>query len=561
MKILGIGGTQHDYSYCVVEDGVIRVAIEEERVSREKHSTGYRSRKHAGLNYCLNASGDDPLRYKDFDLIVANDAIDENHFIDSHVINHMLKINHHTSHAGSAYYLSDFSEAAVLILDGGGSNFSGNFNESCTMGYAQGNKIDLTEKIVGKLKMMDSPRVFFTEEPHTDLFLSNEASIPLLYLAMTEICGFKALQEGKLMGLAPYGKDTYVKEIQKYVFLDCKKAGSFKLNIDFEGIFNTVIDISKTDKRDGFTVTKDLAYATQVIFEDVVTNMINYLYEKAPSKNLCYAGGAALNSVLNGKIKKVSKFENVFVFPAAGDAGTSIGSALYGYHHIMNAEKNNGRLHHVNWGKVYDDEEIQKSIEKHKDKIVAQTMDYEKLYDFVAMELSKGSIAGWFQDGAEFGPRALGNRSILADPRVAENKDKLNDKVKFREAFRPFAPVIVREECEEYFDTDFKDNPFMLFVGDVKENKRGVIPAGTHVDGTARLQTIDVDNNKKLHNLLLAFKKITGVPVLINTSFNIKGDPIVETPAQAIDALLKSDMDLIVIQHYVIQKKPNGGIS
>lgn len=553
MKILGIGGTQHDFSYCILQDGIIKVAIEEERISREKHSLGYRSRQHLGLQYCMD-SVDFITDYKDFDIIVGNDAMDQNHFINPYIINNMVKINHHMAHASSVFYTSNFSEAAVLVLDGGGSFFSGYNNETCSMGYAEKNEINLFERLVGQVKEIESPRVFYTNKPYRVKFLSNAAAIPLFYMVMTEICGFRNLEEGKLMGLAPYGKDTYLGELQQYVYTDYSKSDKFHVRIDFINIFQTIEEIERCDKRDSFSITKDLAYATQAIFEDVVSKMLNYLYDKVQTKNLCYAGGAALNSVMNGKIKKRTKFEHIFVFPAAGDGGTSIGAALYGYHHILGAKKQKFTLCDVSWGKTYQEKELKESIKQYEDRITATFLEEENLYKTIAEKLSKGDVIGWFQDGAEFGPRALGNRSILADPRKEENKDRVNAKVKFREAFRPFAPVILEEKVEDYFITDFPINPFMLYVGDVRDSKKDIIPAVTHIDGTARLQTISISGNKRLYSLLKAFEDITGVPVLLNTSFNIKGKPIVETPMQAIEAFLGSDMDILVIHNAVICK-------
>lgn len=554
MKILGIGGTQHDFSYCILQDGKIKVAIEEERISREKHAMGYRSRQHLGLQYCMDCV-DFVADYRDFDIIVGNDAMDENHYIDPYIINNMVKINHHMAHASSAYYMSAFSEAAILILDGGGSFFSGYYNETCSMGYAEKNEINIFERLVGQVKEIESPRVFFNDKPYNVKFLSNAAAIPLFYMVMTEICGFRNLEEGKLMGLAPYGKDTYLRELQQCIYTDYGRRNKFHVRIDFLSIFQVIREIARTDNRDHFSITKDLAYATQVIFEDVVTKMLNYLYSKVQTKNLCYAGGAALNSVMNGKIKKRTKFENIFVFPAAGDGGTSVGAALYGYHRILGCKKQKFILNNINWGKTYDERELDAIIKQYENSIVATYLDEDNLYREIAMKISEGNIIGWFQNGAEFGPRALGNRSILADPRIKENKDRVNAKVKFREEFRPFAPVILEEKVNDYFITDFPINPFMLFVGEVMDSKKDIIPAVTHIDGTARLQTVSLLTNRRLYSLVRAFEDITDVPVLLNTSFNIKGKPIVETPIQAIEAYLASDMDILVIHNAVIYKQ------
>lgn len=554
MKILGIGGTTHDYSYCVMNNEKILIAIEEERISREKHSQGLRSKLLRGIQYCLQ-NNDLAQNYDDIDLIISNDAFDLNHNIETKIIDKMVKINHHMAHAASTFYLSPFKESAILVMDGGGSYFSQRFNESCSLGHAENNDISFFQKIYGKIRNLYNIEIF-KDEPNTveQVFESNSSSIPLLYLLMTEACGFKTLQEGKTMGLAPYGKDTYVKMFSDYIKID-EENNKIKIDIDYMGLVSCLQEIARCDHRDRFEVKADIAYATQHNFEQAVFLIMNHLHEKTGSKNLCFSGGAALNSVLNGKIKKNTKFENVCIIPAPADSGTSIGAALYGYYNIYKNKRSNYEpLKNMFYGKIYDDE-VEKVIDSSKANIVFEKYDDKDLYKHTAQYISEGKIIGWFQGGSEFGPRALGNRSILADPRNKDMKDILNKKVKFREHFRPFAPVVLRSQVHEYFDTDFPDNDFMLFVGQVKDHAKNLIPAVTHIDCSARLQTVTEDSNLKLFKLIEEFKEMTGIPVLINTSFNIKGRPIVEKPMHAMEAFMQCEMDVLVLNNYIIKKK------
>lgn len=555
MKILGIGGTTHDYSYCVMNDENILIAIEEERISREKHSQGLRSKLHRGIQYCLQ-NNDLIQNYDDINLIISNDAFDLNHNVESKIIDRMVKINHHMAHAASTFYLSPFKESAILVMDGGGSYFSQRFNESCSLGYAQNNNISFFQKIYGKVRNLYNIEIFKDELNTVEqIFESNSCSIPLLYLLMTEACGFKTLQEGKTMGLAPYGKDTYVKMFSDYMVV-VEENNKINIDIDYMGLVNCLQEIARYDQRDRFVVKADIAYATQHNFEQAVFFVMNYLHKKTGSKNLCFSGGAALNSVLNGKIKYNTKFENVCIIPAPADSGTAIGAALYGYYNIYgNKRRNYEPLKNMFYGKSYNDDEVEKVIDSFQNKVQFSKYDESELYKRTAQYISEGKIIGWFQGGSEFGPRALGNRSILADPRNKDMKDILNKKVKFREHFRPFAPVVLRSQVHDYFDTDFPDNDFMLFVGHVKEHAKKLIPAVTHIDGSARLQTVTENSNLKLFRLLEEFKEITGIPVLINTSFNIKGRPIVEKPMHAMEAFMHCEMDILVLNNYIISKK------
>ena len=372
----------------------------------------------------------------------------------------------------------------------------------------------------------------------------------MFYSEFMHMCGFDIGQEGKLMGLAPYGSPTYLKELWNFVEL---KPNHIRVFTDRKEKMDTFKEMVAMDRRDQFQVRADLAYATQYIFEECIISILNDLYDQTHCDRLCYSGGAALNSVLNGKIASRTRFKDIYIFPAAGDSGTSIGAALYGYYGLMKPNESKGaRISHCFFGKTYGESEIESAIQSYS--LAYDIVEFDSLTERVAMDLSTGKIVGWFQGGAESGPRALGNRSILCDPRDKEMKDILNLNVKFRENFRPFAPVVLEDRVHEYFDC-VSNNEFMLFVGQVKPSKKTEIPAVTHVDGSARLQTVNKTNNQKLYSLIEKFYEKTSVPILLNTSFNIEGKPIVETPQEAIEAFLNSGMDVLVMWKTYIRKK------
>ncbi len=530
IKILGIGGSRHDFSFCYLENGIIISAIAEERLSREKNSLGPRSKMFRGINYCLSSKN---LSIDDVDLIVTNDLCEcgslakpQNSFL-----HNIISINHHMAHASAAYYQSGFDKAACLVIDANGSLYNnGDIAETISYGIATNGKINLNNTVYSQVNQYETN------------------SLGQLYLYITYQCGFCFGQEGKTMGLAAYGNDRFLSEMRNNI------NPSMNDYINAE-LVQCIQDIFKKYGSD-FQVKADIAYATQQILEENVFRIMNDLYNRFKCKNLCYAGGIALNSVLNGKIKDNTSFENVFVFPAAGDCGTSVGAALYGYHQIYQKPYiPNKKICNVYFGNTYSDDKILDQLSNYNDLIFFEKKSHKSIIKETAKDISDGKIIGWFQNGSEFGPRALGNRSILADPRDKDMKDILNKKIKFRETFRPFAPVIMEEYICKYIDTRFNDNPFMLYVGSVQDEVRHVIPSAIHIDGTARFQSISRDNNAILYELLQEFMKITGVPILINTSFNTKGMPIVENPSDALKCLLNSNLDKVVIHDYVIQKK------
>jgi len=545
MRVLGIGGSDHDLSSCLIEDGKLLIAIEEERISKEKHGNGVRSCILKSVDYCLNEF---QYNYKDMDMIITSDLFFPRLNSRKPFLEKMIKINHHLAHNACSYYLSGFDDAALLVVDGNGSIFSLDSSETVTLGYVSNGVFDTIEKIygaagVGNIQHRVTP----------------ENSLGRFYAFFNTVCGFGFLESGKLMGLASYGKGTYINEIRKYAKIEIDTTNSLQMVIDLENKelieFLKYIQAKKTDE-DKFQVKADIAYSAQYILEEFIFLIMNRLYEKTKCKRLCYSGGVAYNSVLNGKIKKKTPFEEVFIPPAAGDSGTAIGAAMYGYYNIFkNTYKNKGQMECAYTGKKYTDDDVLNALKSFKNQISYEKLSRNDIISAAAESLKQGKIIGWFQGKSEIGPRALGNRSILADPRINNMKDILNHRVKFRESFRPFAPVILEEKVYEYFNTDFPKNPFMLYVGDVEEEKKEIIPAVTHVDGSARLQTVNSECNEMYYCLIKKFYDLTNVPVILNTSFNIKGKPIVETPRDAIECYLNCDMDYLYIHDYKIKKQ------
>lgn len=548
--VMGIGGSVHDFSCCIVQDGIVMVAIEEERLSREKHGIGKRSLIMQCIDYCLNAVG---CTLNDIDLIVSNDLF---RFSPGHVfpyMNNIVRINHHMAHAAGTYYTSGFDHSAILICDGCGSSYWDNSEETMSFGFAQNGSINVFEKLTNKsIYIPDYLHLGYNE------WRINPKSPSSLYTFITYLLGFKILEEGKTMGLSPYGTDKYVNTFYKYI--DVNSPYDYTYHLDSKELFEFIADVLADKNEDSlFQAKADLAYAVQDIMEKQIFAALNHLYEKTQCSSLCLGGGAALNSVLNGKIMDNTPFGRVFVHPAACDSGTSIGAALYGYYSILKNSYSCGKsIMNAYTGRVYEPKEIKRVLDGKQDVLFYKEWNENILLQKAADMIAKGKIIGWFQGGSEIGPRALGNRSILVDPRRSEMKDILNSRVKFRECFRPFAPVVMAEYAQEYFDMRCEEIPYMLFIMNVHEEKRRVIPAVTHIDGSARLQTVSMKNNQRLYKLLENFNKITGVPVLLNTSFNIKGRPIVENPSDAINTFIEADMDCLIIDDFIVYKKEVG---
>ncbi len=594
-SILGISAFYHDSAAALVVDGNIISAAQEERFSRKKHDARY---PFNAVNYVLKSSN---LKLSQVDYIVffekpflkferlletylafapkgfrsfsasmpiwLREKLFQKKFLFDNLKRHdknfndINKINfseHHFSHAASAFYPSPFEEAIILTLDGVG--------EWATTTLAIGRRNEI--KIIKEIHF-----------PH---------SIGLLYSAFTYFTGFKVNSgEYKVMGLAPYGLPKY-KDIILKELIDLKEDGSFKLNMKYfnyaTGLtmtndkFSKLFD-SKVRNPDKDLITSfhmDLAASIQAVTEEIVTRLTRSIRKETKIKNLCLAGGVALNCVANGKILKNNIFENIWVQPAAGDAGGSLGAALGYWHQELAKERKissfSDGMNGSYLGPSYDDETIK--IELNNLGAKYEFKDEENLLEVVAENLSKNKTVGWFQGRMEFGPRALGARSIIADPRSDKMQKELNLKVKFRESFRPFAPSILREDLNEWFDLN-SDSPYMLFVADIKKNlqvpmtkedeklfgieklniKRSSIPAVTHVDYSARIQTVHKDTNPKYHKLISKFKKLTGCPILVNTSFNIRGEPIVCSVEDAYKCFMGTNLDILVCENFILYKE------
>lgn len=449
----------------------------------------------------------------------------------------ILFIEHHLAHAASTYLVSPFKKAAILTIDGIGEW------ASTTLGYGEDNEITIEKEI---------------HFPH---------SLGLLYSSVTTHLGFKVNDhEYKVMGLAPYGKPTYYDKFKKVIKINYD--GSYRLNMDYFVYHYKLTMPSKKFIREFGPIRareekieqrhKDIAASLQKITEEVLFNLANHLYDTTKIDNLCMAGGVALNSVANGKILKNTPFKQIYIQAAAGDAGTSLGVAFYIYNTILHKKRSyimdnayHGNHFSVNYIKDY----LEKNSIKYK-----EFKDENEIARQAAKLIYENNVVGWFQGRMEFGPRALGSRSILSNPCNPKMKDILNLKVKHREQFRPFAPVITAEDTYDYFEADEPlpiPADFMLMVYPIKRNKRKLIPAVTHVDGSGRLQTIRMEQNPRYYAVIKEFEKLSGVPILINTSFNIRGEPIVCTPEHAYRCMMGTGIDYLIMDKFLIARKDN----
>ena len=562
MNVLGISCFYHDSAAALLRDGVILAACQEERLSRKKHDSGFPAR---AVKYVLREAGISPseldaVGFYDKPLLkfermlstyVATFPrsfgsfrkamplwIHEKLWIPSMIRKELrpykgpiLFAEHHMSHAASCFLVSPYEEAAILTVDGVGEWATASF------GVGKGQDITLFKEI---------------RFPH---------SLGLLYSAFTYYLGFKVNSaEYKVMGLAPYGKPVHFDRIMKDM-IHLNEDGSFKLNMKYfsydyglkmtNGAFDDFFGGPPRKPETWMNEREfDIAASVQKVCEEVVLKMARYIHKETGLKNLCMAGGVALNCVANGRVVRETPFQNLFVQPAAGDAGGAVGVA----HWIYNTLGKNPRgpaWTNAYLGPEYKDAEIHEYL-------AGAGADHEVLSDGdlvrkTAKLLSEGNVVGWYQGRMEFGPRALGGRSILADPRDPKMRDTLNMKIKFREGFRPFAPSVLADRCGEWFDHD-GDSPYMLLVAQVKEGKR-VVPSVTHVDNSARIQTVTRAENPLYYDLISEFAKITGVPIVINTSFNVRGEPIVCTPHDAYLCFMRTDMDYLVMGHHVLDKK------
>ena len=592
-SILGISAFYHDSAAALVVDGKIIAAAQEERFSRKKHDARYpfHAVEYVLKESKLNLNQIDhivffekpflkferlletymafaPRGFKSFSLsmpIWLREKLFQKKFLFDKLKEHdanfrdIKKINfseHHYSHAASAFYPSPFKEAVILTLDGVG--------EWATTTVAVGDK--------NKLEIIKE--IYF---PH---------SLGLLYSAFTYYTGFKVNSgEYKLMGLAPYGKPIF-KDLILEKLIDLKEDGSFKINMEYfnyaTGLTMTNNKFSKLFENPVRDANKDLlkefhmniAASIQAVTEEIVLRLTKNISKDYNIKNLCLAGGVALNCVANGKILKSKVFENIWIQPAAGDAGGSLGAALAYWYHELKMPRNNyeDQMKGSYLGPKLENNFIEEKLKYLKANYKKQNSN--EIISTTAKELSKEKTVGWFQGRMEFGPRALGGRSILADPRSEKMQKELNLKIKFRESFRPFAPSVLREDVSEWFELN-NDSPYMLLVADVKKEKqikmteddknlfgieklnvkKSSIPAITHVDYSARIQTVHEETNPKYHQLIKEFKNLTNCPVLVNTSFNVRGEPIVCSVEDAFNCFMGTNLDILVIENFILFKE------
>ena len=595
MNILGISAYYHDAAACLVIDGCIIAAAQEERFTRIKHDSQFPIK---AINFCLQESG---LTADQIDFIVFYDkpflkfdrlletylafaprgfwsfvtalpiwltdklcqqasivkALEESLGKKISWADRLLFSEHHLSHAASAFFPSPFEEAAVLTMDGVGEW------TTTSLAIGSGNSLQVVKEI---------------HFPH---------SLGLLYSAFTYYTGFKVNSgEYKVMGLAPYGRPIYSELIKKHL-IDIKEDGSFHLDMSY---FNYCVGLTMTNKKfdDLFGGPRrspeseltqkemDLAASIQAVTEEVVIKLARAIAESTGMKNLCLAGGVALNCVANGKLLKEKVFDNIWIQPAAGDAGGALGAALGAYYlhakepRIVNNLPDGMQGSYL--GTSFDQADIEDRLQASG--AVFSSVSDEVLIEKTAEALAQGKAVGWHQGKMEFGPRALGGRSILADPRSPRIQKQLNLKVKYRESFRPFAPSILRQDLSQWFDLDV-DSPYMLLVAPIIKSKQKVmtevenalfgieklniarsdIPAVTHVDYSARIQTVHQETNPRYFSLISRFKELTGCPVLVNTSFNIRGEPIVESPEDAFRCFMGTDIEFLAIGNAILRKE------
>lgn len=561
MIILGISAYYHDSSACIVKDGILTAAVQEERFNRIKNCSDFPIQS---INFCVQQSG---ISFADIDYIayyeqpyikfhrIVLDYIEKfpssylsflkniPHWLQDRLVipliikkelgykGKILFIPHHYSHAASTFFLSPFEESGIITADGVG-EFA-----TTSIGKGKSNTINITNHI---------------DYPH---------SLGLMYSTFTTFLGFKANSgEGTTMALASFGNPDYIDAFKE--FINIADDGSYNLNTKYfpynktrrmySGKMEKLLGKARKPDEEITDRHKAIAATLQYVVEDALIKMAHHASKTAASKNLCMAGGVFLNCVANQKILDLAEIDNVFVQPGAGDAGGSIGAAYYVWNGILKNPRSYV-MEHAYLGPEYNTKEIKAAIIKNR--LEYTELDETQLLDVVTEKISEGKTVGWFQGRLEFGPRALGNRTILGDARNPKMVDILNHRIKHREWFRPFAPIVKEEKAGEYFKMK-NLSPFMLLAPEVREEKKTIIPAVTHIDGTARVQTVSKKTNPLLWNLLDTFETKTGVPVLINTSFNLKGEPIVCIPEEAINDYLKSEMDCLVLGNCFLEKKP-----
>ena len=573
MRILGLNAFHGDSSAALLRDGQLVAALEEERLNRIKHWAGLPV---AAAKACLEGAQPDyiaisrdpkahlmdklvraalrPHRWLNLSSRAANSVritqvgdLLAAQGIQSKAERPVRFVEHHRAHLASAFFASPFEEAAIISIDGFG-DFS-----SVMWGVGKANQIEIRGSV---------------SFPH---------SLGIFYTAFTQYLGFpKFGDEYKMMGLSAYGEPRYAEQVRRVVRTE---GDQYRLNLDYfthhtkgvemtwyggEPILGPIFSNKMAEEFGDPRVPRseirqrdmDLAASVQLVLEENYFALLNFVQKQTGKTAVCLAGGVALNCVANGMIFERTNFRDVYVQPAAHDAGTSIGAALYVQHQELKLPRC-FEMRHVYYGPEYSDGEILRGLEEAGCKY--RTLAEEDLIDSTAEAIAQGKIVGWFQGPMEFGPRALGNRSILADPRRKDMKEILNSRIKYREPFRPFCPSILAERVGEYFESDYP-SPFMVMAYKIKPKQRETIPAVTHGDGTGRLQTVEREVNPRYWNLIHRFGEVTGVPVLLNTSFN-ENEPIVQTPAQAIDCFLRTRMDVLSIGGFILYKEENANLS
>jgi carbamoyltransferase len=595
MYILGIACFYHDSAVALLKDGQLIAAAMEERFSRKKHDNNFPQK---AIEFCLNQAG---IKGQDLDYVVFyekplvkferillttlstfpksvdvwRDAMVNwlkeklwiKNIIQSEVgvrYDRVLFCDHHMSHAASAFFASPFREAAVLTVDGVGEWTTTTLGKATSMwdGDAQGqNRIDLVQE---------------QRFPH---------SLGLLYSAFTAYLGFRVNNgEYKVMGMAPYGQPRYVDKVRRLIHLN-EADGSFHLNMDYFSYHHSTKDSynhrfvdlfgpARHPESEFFTMQTnpersaekvaldenqrfaDVAASIQAVTEETLISIARYLHQKTGLNKLVMAGGVALNTKANYRILNETPFDEIYIQPAAGDDGGALGAALWAYHVVLGKSRN-WVMPHAYWGQGYTDGECHEFLQSKGVKYETFADDENKMMDVLAESLTQKKVIGFFQGRFEWGPRALGNRSILADPRTEDMKEVVNTKIKFREPFRPFAPVILRDRALEYFDypgvQEHEAPRYMLMVAPIKPDKQDKLQAVCH-QGTGRLQTIERETNPRYYGVIERFGQITGVPVVLNTSFNLRGEPIVSSPRDAWNTFQNSDIDYLVLNSFLVRK-------
>lgn len=600
MYILGLSCHYHDAAAVLLKDGLLIAAAEEERFSRKKHDYDFPQK---AIDFCLQQAG---ITTKELDYVVFYEKplrkferillstlqmfpqsykvfresmitwFNEKLWIQGTILTKLdipdeklLFVEHHLSHAASAFFCSPYEESAILTVDGVGEWTTATVGKATAFwengkGQGQSNQIDLFNEV---------------KFPH---------SLGLLYSAFTAFLGFQVNEgEYKVMGMAPYGRPTRLEDV--YKLIEVGKDGSFRLNMEYfsfhhstsrtfndnfvklfgeprvhDADFYTTLTHPKKDHPGWNEATArqnqyyaDIAASIQTATEEILLKMAGYAYERTGSKRLCIAGGVGLNSVANGRILRETPFEDVYIQPAAGDSGGALGAALYAYH-VLLGKPRQFVMEHGYWGKSYTPDEIKRDIES-TGRSHQRIENVDKIAELMVEDLLAGKVISLYQDRFEWGPRALGNRSILADPRRAEMKGVVNERIKFREPFRPFAPVILEERAAEFYEgigPTGRHYPlrYMLMVCQTKPGQGEKVQAVTHEGGSGRVQTVRREWNPLYYRAIELFGQATGVPVLLNTSFNLRGEPIVTTPANALNTFGKSDIDTLYMDGFVVRK-------